>query len=89
MGAITLSYMVSSKFVDHYLDSRLCTNLRNVIFNIVEAVDLVGLGQMASPVGAHGDYDYDERVVNLIARGIGNEQVAPIVEERCTWLETR
>ncbi len=84
-----LSYMVPPKFVDDYLDSRLCTILRNVIINVAEVVDLFGLGQMASPVRAHGDYDNDERVVNLIARGIGNEHVAPIVEERCTWLETR
>ena len=42
----------------------------------------------ADPGEAHRGYDRDERVISLIARGIGNENVAEIVKERCTWLET-
>lgn len=84
-----LSYTVPPKFVDEYLDSRLCTKVINVVVNIAEVVDLLGVGQLASPLKAHGAYDDDERVINLIARGIGNDDVAAIVNERCTWLETR
>ena len=84
-----LSYSVPPKFIDEYMDSRLCIRLVNVAINIAKVVDLWGLGQIASPRIAHGDYDNDPRVVNLIANGIGSENTAPIVEERCTWLEAR
>ena len=84
-----LSYTVPPKFVDEYLDSRLCINMINAVVNIAEVVDLFGAGQIASPLKAHGGYDNDERVINLIASGIGNAHTAPMINDRCTWLETR
>jgi hypothetical protein len=84
-----LSYIVPPKFIDEYMDSRLCTNLVNVIINVAEVVDLFGLGALASPLEAHSGYDNDERVIRLISQGIGNQHTAPVIKERCTWLETR
>ncbi len=84
-----LSYTVPPKFIDEYMDSRLCTNLINVIINVAEIVDLFGLGSLASPLEAHSGYDNDERVIRLISQGIGNQHTAPVINERCTWLETR
>ena len=71
---------------DH-VDSRLCPKQVNVTINIAPVADLLGLGEFANPLAAHLDYDDDERVIGLITRGIGQPETAPVVEERCTWLE--
>ena len=84
-----LSYDVPSTFVDNFMDSRLCVNMINVTLNIAEVVELFRLGTFANPGVAHRDYDNDERVINIITHGIEEDHVAPIVKERCTWLETR
>ena len=42
----------------------------------------------ADPGEAHVGYDRDERVISLMAHGIGYDGTAEIVKERCTWLET-
>ena len=56
--------------------------------NVVAVNSLLGLGDVANPLGAHLGYAADERVGALLARGAGNPNVAPIVAERCTWRET-
>ena len=84
-----LSYDVPPKFVDDFMDSRLCINFINVTINIAEVVELFRLGTFANPAVAHRDYDDDERVIGIITQGIEEQNIAPIVEERCTWLETR
>jgi hypothetical protein len=38
---------------------------------------------------AHRGYENDERVIGIITQGIEEQNMAPIVEERCTWFETR
>ena len=45
----------------------------------------MGLGTMANPLKAHTGYDSDDRVVALIAKGIGNPNTSPLVQERCEW----
>ena len=84
-----LSYAVPPDFLDKYMDSRLCPTMVNVCINVAEVTDLFGLGQIANPMAAHTDYDNDERVIGLITRGIGHPRAAPIVKERCVWMETR
>jgi hypothetical protein len=42
---------------------------------------------MANPMEAHVGYSKDDRVVALIAKGIGNGNTAPIVKEKCQWTE--
>ncbi len=83
-----LSYPIPPKFADEYLDSRLCPKVTNIAINVAKPISLFGLGEFANPAAAHGDYDHDERVIALIAHGIGQENTADIVKERCTWLET-
>lgn len=83
-----LSYPIPPKFVDEYADSRLCPRVTNIAINVAEPISLFGIGEFANPVEAHSGYDHDERVIALIARGVGHENTAPIVTERCTWLET-
>jgi hypothetical protein len=55
---------------------------------VAKPISLFGFGEFADPGEAHGGYDSDERVISLIAHGIGDENAAEIVKERCTWLET-
>lgn len=80
-----LSYSIPSNFADKYLDSRLCVEVTNININIANIIDVFGIGEVANPLDAHIGYDTDERVVGLIAKGIGTHHVSPIVKERCEW----
>ena len=80
------SYAIPPRFLDKYLDSRLCPTLTNVIINVAEVVDLFG-GEFANPIAAHTEYDNDARVIGLISRGIGTGHTDPAIAGRCTWLE--
>jgi hypothetical protein len=82
-----LSYPIPDAFVRDHVDSRLCPRQVNVTINIAPVRSILGLGEFANPLSAHVDYDDDERVTGLITRGIGQPETAPVVEERCTWLE--
>jgi hypothetical protein len=82
-----LSYPIPDRFVRDYVDSRLCPKQVNVTINVAPVGSLLGLGEFANPLAAHVDYDDDERVIGLITRGIGQPETAPVVEERCSWLE--
>jgi hypothetical protein len=83
-----LSYAIPPGFVEKYLDSRLCIDVTNVNINVAFVYDIFGLGQLANPMDAHIGYDTDDRVVALIAKGIGNENTNEMVTERCRWIET-
>lgn len=83
-----LSYAIPQKFIDKYLDSRLCINVTNININVATVFDIFGLGKVANPLDAHIGYDTDDRVVALIAKGIGNNDTAKIVKKRCSWVET-
>jgi hypothetical protein len=82
-----LSYPIPDAFVRDHVDSRLCPKQVNVTINITPVSAVLGLGEFANPLAAHLDYDDDERVIGLITRGIGQPETAPVVKERCTWLE--
>ncbi|HSA82607.1 MAG TPA: hypothetical protein VLE23_17455 [Geminicoccaceae bacterium] len=82
-----LSYPIPDAFVREHVDSRLCPRQVNVTINIAPVTNLLGVGEFANPLAAHLDYDDDERVIGLITRGIGQPETAPVVKERCTWLE--
>jgi len=81
-----LSYAIPQGFAEHNLDSRLCSEVINININVTKVVDILGLGTFANPLAAHTGYDSDERVVALIAHGIGNENASPLVIERCKWI---
>jgi len=83
-----LSYAIPPGFVEKYLDSRLCIDVTNININVAFVYDVFGMGKLANPMEAHIGYDTDDRVVALIAKGIGNKQTADIVNERCRWIET-
>lgn len=80
-----LSYAIPQGFAGKYLDSRLCVKVTNININVANVADLFGIGKLANPLTAHVGYDRDERVVALIAKGIGTPSVSPLVKERCKW----
>jgi hypothetical protein len=83
-----MSYPVPETWVERYVDSRLCPKVTNVTINIARVKSLFGLGTVADPLTAHTGYGEDERVGGLMAKGAGHAKVAPIVDERCTWVAT-
>ena len=83
-----LSYAIPHDFSTKYLDSRLCANVTNVNINIAKVFDAFGIGKIANPMEAHIGYPKDDRVIALIAKGIGHAHTAPLVKERCEWTET-
>ncbi|NOT12931.1 MAG: hypothetical protein HOP23_14040 [Methylococcaceae bacterium] len=83
-----LSYAIPTGFVEKYLDSRLCFDVTNININVATIFDAFGLGKMANPLDAHIGYDTDDRVIALIAKGIGNSNTAKMVNDRCRWVET-
>jgi len=83
-----LSYALPAKYADDYMDSRLCPEIVNVSVNVVDAIDLFGLGEFVNPMAAHSSYEEDDRVIGLIVGGIGFETTDPAVAAECRWLET-
>ncbi len=83
-----LSYAIPPKFAHTYLDSRLCPRITNIILNIAHPTSMFGLTDFANPLEAHVGYDHDERVIALMAHGIGQGDEAQVIKDRCTWLET-
>jgi hypothetical protein len=83
-----LSYVLPSGFVDKYLDSRMCVDVTNIMINIAHVFDAFGLGTVANPLEAHIGYENDDRVIALMAKGIGTESSTELVGERCKWIET-
>ncbi len=83
-----MSYPIPPKFADEYLDSRMCPEITNITLNIAKVFSLFGFGEFANPLEAHSGYDHDDRVIALIAHGIGSADQAQIVTDRCTWMET-
>jgi hypothetical protein len=83
-----LSYVLPSGFVDKYIDSRMCVDVTNIMINIAHVFDAFGLGTVANPLEAHIGYESDDRVIALMANGIGTESSTKLIEERCKWIET-
>lgn len=83
-----LSYAIPHGFVEKYLDSRLCIEVTNININVATIFDAFGLGKLANPLDAHVGYDTDDRVIALIAKGVGNKNTDKLVKERCRWVET-
>jgi hypothetical protein len=83
-----LSYAIPNGFIEKYIDSRLCSEVTNVIINVATIINAFNFGKIANPLEAHIGYGTDDRVIALIARGIGNNGESKLVKDRCRWVET-
>lgn len=83
-----MSYSIPDRFVQEYLDSRLCPTATNVTLNITPVRSVPVLGDVADPLSAHSDYEADPVVIGLMTQGLGQNSTAPIVKDRCTWIRT-
>ena len=82
-----LSYTITEEFMDRYLDSRLCIDTTNININVADVTGIFGI-DYANPLDAHVGYETDERVIALIANGVGNKDTSPIITERCRTVIT-
>ena len=80
-----LSYGIPNQFSEKYLDSRLCPSITNVTINVAKIIDAFDIKGFANPLEAHVGYFIDDRVVALIANGIGNPHTSPLIKERCEF----
>lgn len=80
-----LSYGIPPGFAEKYIDSRLCAKVTNVNINIAKVMDAFGFTDLANPMQAHVGYDQDDRVVAMIAKGIGNLGTSPLIKKRCEF----
>jgi hypothetical protein len=80
-----LSYGIPHEFAEKYIDSRLCAKITNVNINIAKVMDAFGLSDLANPMEAHIGYDQDDRVIAMIAKGIGHQNAAPLIKKRCEF----
>lgn len=83
-----LSYAIPVGYEDEYMDSRRCPEVVNVSINVVDAINLFGIGGFVNPMAAHEAYENDERVIGLMVGGIGYDLTDPKVAAECSWLET-
>jgi hypothetical protein len=58
------------------------------VLNVAKPINLFGISEVANPAAAHTGYDYDDRVIAIIANGFGHANTKQIVKDRCEWLET-
>ena len=82
-----LSYAIPPGFTNRYIDSRLCAKTTNININVANIIDVFGI-TFANPLEAHNGYKTDKRVIALLANGVGNENTAPIIKERCSTVIT-
>ncbi len=82
-----LSFGIPPGFRERFLDSRVCADITNISINVAPIIDAFGM-TVARPGSAHIGYDKDERVVALIAKGIGTSHTSPLVMERCEYTPT-
>jgi hypothetical protein len=82
-----LSYGIPPGFAEKYIDSRLCAKITNVNINIAKVMDAFGMTDLANPMQAHVGYDTDDRVVAMIAKGIGNPGASPLIKQRCEFVK--
>ena len=83
-----LSWSLPPGYEDQYMDSRMCPVLTNVIINVAEVKNFLGV-EIAAAGEAHRGYDNDERVVKMMAFGMSDSEADPLVRERCEWMEVR
>lgn len=80
-----LSYSIPRSFVERYLDSRMCPAVTNIHINVAERISAFGL-EVVNPIAAHGNYNSDERVIELITQGNTDIEKNELLSRRCRMI---
>jgi hypothetical protein len=80
-----LSYSITPDFVDRYLDSRMCPVVTNIHINVATPVSAFGI-EVVNPIAAHGNYNADERVIELITHGNRHLEQNQRLSGRCRMI---
>ncbi|GAB4259427.1 MAG: hypothetical protein Kow0065_09430 [Methylomicrobium sp.] len=80
-----LSYAIPKGFAERYIDSRLCPTVTNITINVANLIDAFGISNLANPLEAHTAYDHDDRVIAMIAHGVGSRDDAELVKTKCQF----
>jgi hypothetical protein len=80
-----LSYSITQDFVDRYLDSRMCPVVTNIHINVANPISALGI-EVVNPIAAHGNYNSDERVIELITHGNRHLEQNQRLSGRCRMI---
>ncbi len=80
-----LSYSITQDFVDRYLDSRMCPVVTNIHINVANPISAFGI-EVVNPIAAHGNYNSDERVIELITHGNRHLEQNQRLSGRCRMI---
>jgi hypothetical protein len=80
-----LSYSITLDFVDRYLDSRMCPVVTNIHINVANPISALGI-EVVNPIAAHGNYNSDERVIELITHGNRHLEQNQRLSGRCRMI---
>lgn len=81
------SYAVSPEYINHYVDSRLCPRVTNVLLQVAPVTSILGLQEIANPQAAHTEYETDSRILKMLVSGFGKTHGSAEAKERCEFLE--
>jgi hypothetical protein len=81
-----LSYSIPRSFVERYLDSRMCPAVTNIHINVADRISAFGI-EVVNPIAAHGNYNSDERVIELITRGNTELEKNELLSRRCRVIQ--
>ena len=80
-----LSYSITQDFVDRYLDSRMCPVVTNIHINVANPISALGI-EVVNPIAAHGNYNSDDRVIELISHGNRHLEQNQWLSGRCRMI---
>jgi hypothetical protein len=80
-----LSYSIPRSFVERCLDSRMCPAVTNIHINVADRISAFGI-EVVNPIAAHGNYDSDERVIELITQGNTELEKNELLSRRCRMI---
>jgi hypothetical protein len=81
------SYAISPKYINHYIDSRLCPQVTNVLLQVAPVTSILGLKEVANPEAAHTEYETDSRILKMLVSGFGKTHGQEEVKARCEFIE--
>jgi hypothetical protein len=63
----------------------MCPALTNIHINVADRISAFGI-EVVNPIAAHGNYDSDERVIELITQGNTELEKNELLSGRCRMI---